>query len=174
VKREPGGLVSNHLHTAIRIGDYLALFAPSGDFVLRDGDRSLVLISGAVGITPVMAMLQATVASHPKRPVTFIHAARHGDTHAFRSTTDAIARAHPQVTTFYCYDTHLDGTAAPHAVGCLDREKLERWLPVDRDVDAYLLGPTAFMRGVKRDLAALGVPASQTRYEFFGPARVLD
>lgn len=175
VKREPGGLVSNHLHTAVRVGDSLALVAPSGNFVLRDGDRPLVFISGGIGITPLMAMLQTVVADgEPKRPVTFIHAARSGETHAFRATTDAIARAHPQVTTFYCHDTHFDGAATPHAVGHIDRAKLERWLPQDRDVDAYLLGPTAFMRVVRRDLTALGVPPTQIHFEFFGPASALD
>jgi len=41
-------------------------------------------------------------------------------------------------------------------------------------VDAYFLGPKPFMRQVRRQLRELGVPESQTRYEFFGPASALD
>ena len=46
--------------------------------------------------------------------------------------------------------------------------------PADRDVDAYFLGPKGFMGAVKRQLKALGVPQSQSRYEFFGPAADLQ
>ena len=39
---------------------------------------------------------------------------------------------------------------------------------------AAALGPKPFMRQVRRQLRELGVPESQTRYEFFGPAGALD
>ena len=42
------------------------------------------------------------------------------------------------------------------------------------DVDAYFLGPIGFMKAMKQHLKALGVPESQTRYEFFGPASALE
>lgn len=54
------------------------------------------------------------------------------------------------------------------------RELLEQWLPAERDLDAYFLGPKPFMAQVRRHLQALGVPAEQSRYEFFGPASALD
>ncbi|HEY3596440.1 MAG TPA: nitric oxide dioxygenase, partial [Paraburkholderia sp.] len=41
-------------------------------------------------------------------------------------------------------------------------------------VDVYFLGPKVFMKAIKRHLNALGVPAKQSRYEFFGPASALD
>ena len=59
-------------------------------------------------------------------------------------------------------------------MGLLDSERLAAWLPENRDVDAYFLGPQPFMRVVKRSLRELGVPESQVRYEFFGPAAALE
>ncbi|MGF6870867.1 ferredoxin-NADP reductase [Paraburkholderia sp. MM5477-R1] len=38
----------------------------------------------------------------------------------------------------------------------------------------YFLGPLGFMKAIKKHLKALGVPEKQSRYEFFGPASVLD
>ena len=175
VKREEGGVVSRHLHDAVKVGDRLALFPPAGRFVLQASGRPLVLITGGVGITPAIAMLQAAVAG-PARPVVFIHAARNAGVHAFRDWTDEVVRLHPQVRCFYSYEAFdpAMGDAAPHAVGRLDQARLAEWLPQDRDVDAYYLGPTPFMRSVKKSLAALGVPASQSFHEFFGPASALD
>jgi nitric oxide dioxygenase len=51
---------------------------------------------------------------------------------------------------------------------------LGEWLPTQRDVDAYFLGPKGFMGAIKRHLKALGVPEQQSRYEFFGPAAALE
>ena len=47
-------------------------------------------------------------------------------------------------------------------------------MPEDTNVDAYFLGPKPFMACVKRELKTLGVPETQTYYEFFGPASALD
>lgn len=172
VKREPGGRVSNHLHDNVNEGDTIELFAPSGDFRLEHNDKPLVLISGGVGITPTLAMLEAALETN--RPVHFIHSARHGGVHAFRDWIDDLAESHPQLNAFYCYEHQRQGDAEAHAYGLLDREHLDEWLPETRDVDAYFLGPVGFMKAVKKHLKELGVPETQSRYEFFGPASVLD
>jgi nitric oxide dioxygenase len=68
VKREPAladgapdGFVSNHLHDRVKVGDVIEVAPPCGEFTLGDaGDRRpLVLVSGGVGITPVLSMLHA-------------------------------------------------------------------------------------------------------------------
>jgi nitric oxide dioxygenase len=171
VKREPGGKVSNFLHDHVGVGDGIQLFPPSGDFVLADSSKPLVLISGGVGITPTLAMLTAALGTG--RPIHFIHAARHAKAHAFRDHIDALAEAHPQLQRFYCYETAHDDSPQPHATGYLNSQQLKAWLPESRDVDAYFLGPTPFMKAIKSHLQELGVPAAQTYYEFFGPAEAL-
>ena len=171
VKREPGGVVSNALH-AMPEGDCLELFAPAGDFTLQPGDKPLVLISGGVGITPTLAMLEGALAT--SRPIHFIHCARNAEVHAFRDAVDSLAEQHDQLRRYYCYDEHQTGDVQPDGVGLLTEERLASWLPEDRDLDAYFLGPKPFMAAMRRQLKALGVPEQQTRYEFFGPATALD
>jgi nitric oxide dioxygenase len=172
VKREPNGTVSKFLHEQISENDAIELFAPAGEFTLQPGDKPLVLISGGVGITPTMAMLQAALKTN--RPVHFIHAARHGGVHAFRGAIDALAARHPQLKRFYCYEQRRAGDADVHEIGYLDETHLKKWLPETRDVDVYFLGPIAFMKAIKKCLKAIGVPESQSRYEFFGPASALE
>ena len=172
VKREAGGKVSNYLHEQLQVGDTLELFPPAGEFTLSASDKPLVLISGGVGITPTLAMLDAALASG--RLVHFIHCARNGAVHAFRDWVDERAARHPQLKRFYCY-AEDDGVSLPaDAVGLLSQDQLAQWLPVERDLDAYFLGPKGFMAAIKRHLKALGVPDKQARYEFFGPAAALE
>ncbi|ABM36619.1 NO-inducible flavohemoprotein [Polaromonas naphthalenivorans] len=172
VKREPGGVASNYLHDQVHEGDVLELAPPAGEFVLADSDKPLVLISGGVGITPTLAMLDAALLG--TRPVHFIHFARNRSAHAFRAAIEARHARHAQLKRFYVYDEHADEAQAPHAIGLLSSARLAEWLPDSRDVDAYFLGPKPFMRRVKQQLRELGVPESQTRYEFFGPASALE
>lgn len=172
VKREPGGKVSTYLHDHLSVGKTIDLMPPSGNFTLAHSDRPLVLISGGVGITPMLAMLDAALSQ--QRQVIFIHAARHGGVHAFGSRIRALAQVHPQLTHFFCYEQPRDHDPAPDATGYLDRDKLARWLPVSMDIDAYFVGPTPFMKAIKRILQELGVPTAQSRYEFFGPAASLN
>ncbi|MDB5731631.1 MAG: globin [Variovorax sp.] len=173
VKRETGGVASGHLHDAVHEGDVLDVFPPAGEFVLAAGDKPVVLISGGVGITPTLAMLDAAL--QHQRPVHFIHFARNRKTHAFREAVATRKARHANLQLFYIYDEHAeDEDAAPHATGRVDTDQLAQWLPPSRDVDAYFLGPKPFMRQVKRQLRELGVPESQTRCEFFGPASALE
>uniref|UniRef100_A0A7C2AYN3 nitric oxide dioxygenase n=1 Tax=Pseudomonas graminis TaxID=158627 RepID=A0A7C2AYN3_9PSED len=172
VKREPGGVASNYLHDHLQLGHSINLFPPSGEFTLTDSDKPLVLISGGVGITPTLTMLEAALQS--QRPIHFIHCARNGSVHAFRDWIENLATRHPQLKRFYCYAEDDGVSPAPHGTGLLDQARLEQWLPQNRDVDAYFLGPRGFMAAIKRQLKAAGVPDVQTHYEFFGPASALE
>lgn len=172
VKREPGGKASNYLHDRVQVGDSLQLFTPSGEFTLAASDKPLVLISGGVGITPTLAMLEKALESG--RNIHFIHCARNGGVHAFRDWVDSLAAQHPQLKRFYLYGEDDGASPKAHAIGLLDQQQLEQWLPQERDLDAYFLGPKGFMAVIKRQLKAAGVPEAQSRFEFFGPASALE
>jgi len=172
VKREEGGKVSGFLHANVDEGDTVELFPPSGAFTLVESSRPIVLISGGVGITPTLAMLDQALETG--REIRFIHAARHGGVHAFRDHVDGLAERHPQLKRHYIYAEEREGQPQADAVGLLGNKELGEWLPQSRDVDAYFLGPLPFMQAVKRSLRELGVPEAQTYYEFFGPAKALD
>lgn len=171
VKRENGGHASNWLHDNLHIGMELQAQAPCGDFRLdATARRPLVLVTGGVGITPAMSMLEASAASG--RPIHFIHAAKHGGIHAFRERVENLAAAHANVQPFYVYDEPRESDQ-PHAVGFVTEALLAAQLPTDRDVDLYFLGPKPFMKSVYASGLALGIPDAQLRYEFFGPLESL-
>lgn len=177
VKREPGGVASNFLHDCLEVGGTVDLNAPSGAFALQEGTRPIVLISGGVGITPTIPMLDKALTTG--RQVIFIHCARSHDVHAFRNVVEQAAARHPQLQHYFCYEQAPEGHAVqPHAVGRIGAAHLDEWLPPmgpsHRDVDVYFLGPKPFMRSVKRHLLDAGVPDAHTHYEFFGPASALQ
>ena len=173
VKREADGLASGYLHDNVAIGDELELFPPAGNFTLSESERPLVLISGGVGITPTLAMLEHTLNDN-QRPVVFIHYARDPQVAGFVDQLEQWRDQHPQLQSFLVYENADAGAGRqPDAIGRPSLEHLQQWLPANRDVDAYLLGPVPFMAQIRRNLRELGVPEAQTHHEFFGPAQAL-
>ncbi|BAO91525.1 flavohemoprotein (plasmid) [Caballeronia cordobensis] len=90
VKREEGdatrppGYVSSLLHEHVGVGDELALAAPFGTFYIDvNATTPIVLISGGVGLTPMVSMLRRAI-QNPQRQVVFVHGARNGAVHAMR------------------------------------------------------------------------------------------
>lgn len=171
VKREPGGVVSNYLHDGLEVGHSVELAAPVGDFVLGDQSRPLVLLTAGVGITPAISMLEPALQSG--RSVQFIHAALNSKSHAFKAYVDGLTERFENLSVSYCYSAPLPGDQCD-VQGFVDTEVLRRMIPSPQLVDFYFLGPKPFMQLGLNAAAALGVPAEQVRYEFFGPLQALE
>lgn len=183
VKREgapepglPDGIGSCFLHDSVAVGDLVEIAPPRGEFVLaRDTQRPVILASGGVGLTPLVSMLHA-LKDEPEREVHFLHACDDGEVHALRREVDALVGSRPGLTARYCYRAPSPADAAAglhHADGLMTKALLRSWLPLG-DYDVYLCGPPPFMANVYAAFRELGVRKDRIRYEFFGPATVLE
>jgi ferredoxin-NADP reductase/MOSC domain-containing protein YiiM len=172
VKRE--GAASRYLHEHVKVGDVLEVAAPRGAFVLRGGDRPVVLISGGVGATPVLAMLHALARERSSRPIWWVHGARNRDEHAFGAEVDGLLGALADGHRVLAYSQPGDGgpVGSDYDVsGRLDLAALER-AQVPQDADYYLCGPDAFMRAISAALTARGVAPDRVATEAFGAVPV--
>ncbi|MBE1446347.1 NO-inducible flavohemoprotein [Paenibacillus sp. OAS669] len=178
VKREeasegkPEGIVSNYLHRGVTVGDVLEVSAPAGDFILRKEEKPAVLISGGVGLTPLVSMLKTLAAKEPERSVTFIHAARSGRYHALKEEVADIAKSHPTIRSYVCYSSPTDldrKEGAFDKAGYLDLEWLQQRVS-SPNASFYFCGPIPFMKAVYRALKDWGVDDADIHFEFFGPA----
>jgi ferredoxin-NADP reductase len=183
VKREaaprpdvPNGVSSCYLHDTIEVGDVLVAEGPRGEFVLdRASTRPVVLLSGGVGLTPMVSMLHA-LATESDRPTFFIHACENGDVHALRDEVQILAASRPGISAHFCYrsPTEQDKANKRHqSEGVVTRELLQSLLPLD-DYEVYLCGPPPFMQALYQTLRGLGIEKNRIAYEFFGPATVLE
>lgn len=171
VKREdgtdelPAGLVSTWLHKDVQEGDVLPVSAPAGDFYLDEArNRPIVLLSGGVGLTPLMSMYNKV---RNEREVYFIHAARNGGVHGLKEEM-----AGKQSYVVYETPSEEDKTLGVYdKAGYVDLDWLRTVVP--KDADFYFCGPEGFMRAVNGALHEWGVSAEQINYEFFGPKGTL-
>jgi nitric oxide dioxygenase len=173
VKREPQGLASGWLHDHARPGTLLKVAPPAGEFFLSDKpERPVVLMSGGVGLTPMVAMLETIAQRHPTLPVHYVHGTLNGATHAMGAHVSALAQRHPniRVTTFYQSPRAEDVAGRDHdRPGLIDPQWLAAETPIG-DADYYLCGPRPFLRSFVSALSLSGAPSDSIHYEFFGPA----
>lgn len=178
VKREAGGLISDYLHEQVQVGGELAVHMPAGDFVLQTSERPTVMLSGGVGITPLLAMLGEMLQSGDQRPVTFVHAARSRDVHAFHGEIGRLIADNPQVkrATFYTALSEGDERGVHFdEEGYISLEALRPYLPATAaEADYYYCGPAAFTAAVEEVLNSLGVPRAQRFTETFGPSQSFE
>jgi ferredoxin-NADP reductase/MOSC domain-containing protein YiiM len=169
VKREPDGVASRYLHTAVTVGQTLDAAAPRGTFTLTSGSTPVALISAGVGVTPVLSMLHALVAEGSDRPVWWVHGARNREQHAFAAEARALLERLPGAHSQICYSSPsaTDELGADVTLGRVDAAVVER-LGVPRDADVYLCGPAPFMTGLTSSLVDAGFPADHMHTETFG------
>ncbi|MEO6199802.1 MAG: globin domain-containing protein [Cryobacterium sp.] len=160
-KLDAGGEVSPALHRDVQVGDTLMLSNPCGDVTLAEGDTPLILASAGIGCTPSASILRSLALSNSKRAVKVLHA-----------------------------ENKLEGWALREQmredVALLEAAELELWLEIPSEgahegfmsldgvtipenASVYLCGPLPFMRSLRSQALASGVPANRIHYEIFGP-----
>lgn len=168
VKREadndPNGRGSVHLHENVNVGDVIEVSAPAGEFVLEPTAGPVSFISGGVGITPMMSMLETVAGVTPERPTAFLHAARNQTLHAFDDEIKEMIGSMENAVYKAVYSDQPEGY--------LTRSILEEF--VNPAGDVYVCGPVPFMEAMIRELRAMGIEESKIHFEFFGPAVAIN
>lgn len=166
-RNEHYGLVSNHLHDHLDVGDTILLSAPAGDFelnqdLIQQNDIPLVLVSAGVGVTPILSMLEAQVTANPKRPIVWVYACQNKEHHAFDSKVNELLAAADNVEKHIFYF---------EAGQILD----EAWLTnLPKPADIYVCGSMMFMESIIDGLMALDHGVDSVHYEPFGPKMSLE
>ncbi|MEA3277510.1 MAG: MOSC domain-containing protein [Pseudomonadota bacterium] len=175
-KDVPPGLASSFFHDCVDVGARIRAAPPRGKFTLDlDSDRTVVLLSGGIGLTPMVSMLNAVVDGGSKRSVWFIHGTRSGAEHALGEAVRALADAHDNVHVHVRYSRPrpIDIKGRDYdSEGRVDIALLKELLAFD-DYEFYLCGPPPFMKSLYCGLTATGVLESRVHYEFFGPSAPL-
>ena len=144
--------------------------APRGAFTLAPGDGPGILMSAGIGLTPVLAMLEALVAGGSRRDVWWIDGPRNRAEHAFSAEARSLLRSLPggHSRILYSAPGPTDRLAVDFdAAGRMDAHVLQE-LGAPREADFYLCGPPAFMSSLIADLARWGVAAERLHSENFG------
>lgn len=171
----PPGAASSFFCDTVREGDILNVRAPTGQFFLdMTRNNPIVLIAGGVGVTPMLSMANAIVASGSKRETWFFFGVRNTQEHIHKAELEKLAAEHENIRLHVCYSrpgsNEVKGRDYQHE-GRVSTELLKELLP-SNNFEYYLCGNGAFMKSITDGLEAWGVPEKDVYFEAFGPATV--
>ena len=171
VERIPDGEVSPFLHDVLVAGDRLEVRGPIGGYFVWEASIGgpLLLVAGGSGVVPLMAMIRhrARAASDAKTRLLF--SSRSFDEIIYREELQRLADDGSGLAVSHT----LTRSQPPGWTGYarrIDEPMLAETLePLERDVRAYVCGPTALVEAVADSLVRLGLPPERVRTERFGP-----
>ncbi|MEU6352443.1 FAD-dependent oxidoreductase [Streptomyces sp. NPDC047072] len=162
VKHEPDGLGSGFLHEELEAGLALRVSGPHGEFTWEPGaeEGTLLLISGGVGITPLMSVLLAAAdAGHTGRIVLLA---------SYRTEAEVVFG--PEIEALRARLPGLE--VSVFATDRTGRIGLDELLPhAGPTTRVHLCGPAPMMQDLIGRLAELGVPREAVHTEAFVSGR---
>lgn len=124
-----------------------------------------VLIAGGIGITPIMSMLVTLADRQDERPLLLIYANKSWEAVTFREELEALQKR-LNLTVVHVLRQPPEDWAGE--TGYVDRELLERYIPMHRGSRQYFIcAAPVMMDQVEAALHALGVPVTNIHMEHF-------
>jgi ferredoxin-NADP reductase len=177
-----GGVVSTALVDEAAVGDPVTWTGPLGTFgagysAAADphdpGAIALVVVAGGSGITPILSVLRARLASDPCAPTLLVFANRGYRSVMFRAELAALQAVSPGLTVEHVLE-RASRRLGGHA-GRLDEMRIANlvggWLaPRAKDVRALLCGPEGLMDVAHAGLRVAGLTDDAVERERFAPA----
>ncbi|WP_110667975.1 hybrid-cluster NAD(P)-dependent oxidoreductase [Salinicola halophilus] len=174
VKRLIGGQISNWLHDNLRVGDEMVVHGPVGDFnVIDHPAEKVLLLSGGVGITPLMSMTRWFFDTNAAVDLEFVHCAQAPDDIIYhRELIHMFSRLPEFKLHIVCERSDAISQAWAGFRGYLSRQMLSLMAPDYLDREIFCCGPTPFMNAVRNVLLEDGFDMSRYHQESFGATPV--
>ncbi|POR23942.1 nitric oxide dioxygenase [Flavobacterium columnare] len=161
----PDGLVSNVLHNK-KEGSEVLLSAPAGIFNIEEKvDYPMVLISGGIGITPLLSMLQSQ--KDYNNQTVWIHSCRNEKVQAFKNEVEEIVEIDKNLRS-YTYYEQIDSETDTIRRGHINLKNHQEEILI-ANAKYYICGPELFIKSQYQSLINLGVDKNSIHFEEFGP-----
>ena len=146
---------------AVKAGDAISLRGPIGEFVLADSPHPLVFAACDTGFSPVKSLIEHALSLDAAPTITLFWLATRADGHFLANQ----CRAWSEALDPFEYSLSTQGDAA---VGASQMATAMRADLFDIDCVFYIAGPASFVRTLRAELAAAGVPATQLHCQELG------
>lgn len=172
VKRIPGGVFSGYVLDHLRPGEVVEVMPPTGRFVASSdpGIRRRGAICAGSGITPVLPIMESTLASDPDSRFTLIYGNRSAATVMFLDEIADLKDRYPdRLDVVHVFSR--EQRESDLLTGRLDRNKLaelfDRLVPAGDIDEWFVCGPVGVIDAAKAELTSRGVSSERIRSELF-------
>ena len=173
VKRD--GLASNYLHENFTAGKEITVSAPAGKFVFHGHESdSVLLVSGGVGITPMMAITRWLNDIAWNGTIYFLHVSKTEGDLIFRKELELLSQRNSNLKILWALTRDAEATIA-NLHGRLTKEFVAKKIPNLQSMPIYLCGPDAMMVATRELLVECGaIESSIMTEDFISPPATSD
>ncbi len=140
---------------SLKKGDGIHVSALNGDFVLpADTSKKLLFVAGGIGVTPFRSMIKDIILTKQKRHITLFYFSAGEQEFLYKEIWQEAVNYGVKVIPF----TNRER---------LDKDLLHKHAADFKDRDFYLSGPPFMVRGYKKALRELSVPANRIHTDYF-------
>lgn len=188
VKRVYKGLVSNHVHDQLKVGDLVEVMPPEGRFVPKldpDQRKTYFLFGAGSGITPLMSILKTIIEEEPMSVVHLLYGNRDEDNIIFEKELAQLERKYSgQLTTTYILSQPKK--VKPKGFGGIFKKSIITWKGLvgrisqevvleflekkrvqTKEVEYFICGPGTMIETVETALLSSGIDKKQVHQEHF-------
>jgi 3-ketosteroid 9alpha-monooxygenase subunit B len=158
VKRTVDGYASGWICENLKAGDKLRVLPPSGIFTPKDLNADFLLFAGGSGITPVMSIIRAALA-HGTGKIVLFYANRDERSVIFYASLAELSAANPDRLQVIHWLETVQGLPTQDQLRAFASQYLDR--------DAFVCGPTPFMKATTSALKELEFPRERRHQEKF-------
>lgn len=162
IKRVVNGIVSNHIHDAVAVGDSIEVMQPMGDFICETVQNQVFLWGVGSGITPLISLAKQILATTDQTTVNLIYGNRNHETTIFLSQLEKLHKLYPEkfVVKHFYTQMKINHNIPGLIEGRIDYDKamniLEQ-LGHSTSSIHYICGPAGLKESVKSALKNNGV-----------------
>lgn len=173
IKRVPGGKVSNYLFEKVKIGDFLEVIEPMGNFYIepnKNHEKHYVLVAAGSGITPLMSILKTVLKVEPKSKVTLLYGNRTKESIIFYEALNQLEIDNKERLKVIHFLTQYDDTwvGEKGRINNASGTILLKELGVNfNNEEFYLCGPEAMMEDFGKIFSVYNIPEKLIHKEKF-------
>lgn len=171
IKKIENGKFSTFANEVLRVGDYLDVMPPLGNFTLDSTPKNHFLFFAAgSGITPILSHIKHILFTTAKTKITLIFGNKNFGSIMFREELEALKNKYiDRLSIHHIFTKEKVGVDLLY--GRIDSDKCKKLAKhifnIDDINDIYLCGPADMIFDVKDTLIEIGVPANKIHFELF-------
>lgn len=176
VKEIKGGRVSGYLNQQAKPGQEIEVMPPMGNFnteLSASNRKNYVAFAAGSGITPIMSILKAVLASEPSSTFTLFYGNREANSVIFKDELEQLQASNSdRFKLHFLYSRQKSND--PLFEGRISQEKVkaiaQNYPKVIQADEYFLCGPQEMIEGVSELLKERGTPKEKIHFELFTTA----
>jgi len=173
IKRVDDGVFSSWAHGALQAGDELEVASPQGRFFVPldpAATRNYLAVAAGSGITPVLSLIEATLAIEPRSRFTLVYGNRSASSTMFREELQHLKDRYLERLALI-FITSRERQDVDAFNGRIDRARVlelaKGWIDLDATDFVFLCGPESMMDAVAQALRERDFPPERVIVERF-------